>query len=181
MSWWTHVTGIIKASVPARTNTETMYVAQTVLDHLPEITGSEGGVNTHVYLEDGYNVSQNRDEFFNRSNLGKSDGFGDYKSFNTQTKVLITLSGNLRNRMFSETYRETLKFMCRLSKRLVIDDCLIRIGGEDRGCILTNKNNCFGKMYSYDGENWTDYLRWSHVRDEEGYLIGGKPHKFNNN
>ena len=40
MSWWTHIRGPVEVSVPGRTQAEIDYILQTVLDHLPRVTGS---------------------------------------------------------------------------------------------------------------------------------------------
>lgn len=42
MSWWTKVTGLVAVQVPGRTDKEKEYVLDSVLRHLPLITGSEG-------------------------------------------------------------------------------------------------------------------------------------------
>ncbi len=41
MSRWTYVTGVIEVDTCARSDAEAMYLAQTVVSHLPCITGSE--------------------------------------------------------------------------------------------------------------------------------------------
>ena len=41
MSCWTYVTGVIEVDTCARSDAEAMYLAQTVVNHLPRITGSE--------------------------------------------------------------------------------------------------------------------------------------------
>lgn len=41
MSSWTYVQGLIELDVPGRTQAEKNYILQTVIDHLPKVTGSE--------------------------------------------------------------------------------------------------------------------------------------------
>lgn len=41
MSWWTHINDTITASPMGRTQAEKRYILETVLDHLPLVTGSE--------------------------------------------------------------------------------------------------------------------------------------------
>jgi hypothetical protein len=45
MSWWTYINGMIKVSPMGRTQAEKTYILQTVLDHLPIVTGSGGEIN----------------------------------------------------------------------------------------------------------------------------------------
>lgn len=45
MSMWTYVNGTIELDTFGRSDAESMYLAQTVINHLPRITGSEGDVN----------------------------------------------------------------------------------------------------------------------------------------
>lgn len=47
MSRWTYVTGVIEVDTCARSDAEAMYLAQTVVSHLPGITGSERDVEFH--------------------------------------------------------------------------------------------------------------------------------------
>lgn len=64
MSWWTYINGIIKVSPLGRTQAEKTYILQTVLDHLPLVTGSEGDME--VYVNEGKygrSSSCSRDEF----------------------------------------------------------------------------------------------------------------------
>ena len=63
MSWWTHIKGVIEVNVPGRTQAEIQYVLETVLDHLPRVTGSEGDMNVYIAREAGYNNSCSCDEF----------------------------------------------------------------------------------------------------------------------
>ena len=169
---WTYVTGIIKADTYSATDAETMYIAQTVVNHLPKITGSEGNVNIHVYMEDGHNSSSNADEFHNFSNLGE----GYFKNFEHQDRVVITLSGYLRDRTFEQTLKETNKFICRLAKRLSIYDCLVKVDGYDKSYIFDNTDDWLTNLYpEWNEEEWSDYLRWVPNRDEDDSLIGGKP------
>ena len=41
MSWWTYINGTITVSPMGRTQAEKRYILETVLDHLPLVTGSE--------------------------------------------------------------------------------------------------------------------------------------------
>lgn len=48
MSSWTYVHGTIVASPPGRTQHEKRYILETVLDHLPVVTGSERDMEVYV-------------------------------------------------------------------------------------------------------------------------------------
>ena len=54
MSCWTYVTGVIEVDTCARSDAEAMYLAQTVVNHLPRITGSERSVEFHLSQPNGY-------------------------------------------------------------------------------------------------------------------------------
>ena len=41
MSYWTHINGVIDVSPMGRTPAEQRYILETVLNHLPIVSGSE--------------------------------------------------------------------------------------------------------------------------------------------
>ena len=68
MSWWTHIRGMITVSPMGRTQAEKRYILETVLEHLPRVTGSEGDMDVHIVQRSGYNLSSSHDEFGMRTN-----------------------------------------------------------------------------------------------------------------
>ena len=64
MSSWTYVHGTIVVSPLGRTQHEKRYILETVLDHLPVVTGSERDMEVYVIQKRGYNSSSSSDEFF---------------------------------------------------------------------------------------------------------------------
>lgn len=172
MSCWTYVLGTIKVNPMGRTEAESEYILRTVLSHLPEVSGSEGPMETYINKLEGHNCSANHDEFFNRSNLG-SGIHGNM--FHMQEDFLITVNGALRDREFLETVKEFAKWMTRFSKRCLIKECLVRVVGYNEDKIFTNDYDSFSDLYEWDN-NWSDYLRWEPDKDEKGY-IKGKPNK----
>ena len=56
MSMWTYVRGLIELDVPGRTQAEKDYILQTVINHLPKVTGSEGNMDIHTVRAYGYNM-----------------------------------------------------------------------------------------------------------------------------
>lgn len=59
MSMWTYVQGLIELSVPGRTQAEKDYILQTVIDHLPKVTGSEKPMNIYTIQTAGHDSWQN--------------------------------------------------------------------------------------------------------------------------
>lgn len=157
MSNWTYIRGLIELDVPGRTQAEMDYVLQTVIDHLPKVTGSEGNMDIHIVRAYGHNSWQNFDEFYNR-----------VEDFKTQSRYFLVLDGNLRDRCYEETFKELNKFLNRLAKRLIVDSAYVRlndIGINYNSYTFTNKNNCYRNMF--DSENpWYSYLMWE-FEDED--------------
>lgn len=48
MSFWSCVKGMIEAYPMGRTQAEMRYILETVLSHLPPVSGSEGNMKVHV-------------------------------------------------------------------------------------------------------------------------------------
>lgn len=141
MSAWTYICGTIRANILGATQAEKTYYLETVLKHLPLVSGSEGNMKPYVVLEHGYNGASNVDEFDNLSNLGE----GYWNDFETQSNYLIVLSARLRDREFEQTMREFSKWFYRLAKRVWIDEALVRVSSS------------FGQEYLYKGENYIDF------------------------
>ena len=157
MSMWTYIRGLIELDVPGRTQAEKDYILQTVIDHLPKVTGSERNMEIHTVRAYGHDMWSNRDELDNLS-----------LDFKTQSRYFLVLDGNLRNRYYEDTFKELNKFLNRLAKRLIVDSAYVRLNDYDLSCAsytFTNKNNCYGNMF--DDENpWYDYLMWEWKDDD---------------
>lgn len=161
MSFWTHITGTIRVIPFGRTQPEKRYILDTVLAHLPLVTGSEENMNVYVTQAHGYNLSSGCDEFDHWSNLGDDD-----QGFRTQDTYLITVDAALRDRMFETTLREFNNWLCRLAKRVLVDNVLVEIDGYGKSIILQNTDDVYGEMHeppSWWGENdsksaWWEYL-----------------------
>ena len=141
MSLWTYVSGVIEVDTCARSDAEAMYLAQTVVNHLPRITGSERDVEYYLSRPSGYCVSSNVDEFDQPSNLYHDR----FSMFTTQDRILITIHGNLRDRMFKQTLREATKMLARLSARLWVLNCLVRVKSD------------MGETFIFDNPEWVRY------------------------
>lgn len=154
MSMWTYVRGLIELDVPGRTQAEKDYILQTVIAHLPKVTGSEGNMEIHIVRAYGHNTWQNFDEFYNR-----------VEDFKTQSRYFLVLDGNLRDRYYEDTFKELNKFLNRLGKRLMVDSVYVRLYNYEHSHIFTNKNDCYGKMFENDNP-WYNYLMWE-FEDED--------------
>lgn len=154
MSSWTYVQGLIELDVPGRTQAEKNYILQTVIDHLPKVTGSEKSMNLYTIQTAGHDSWQNFDEFYNR-----------VEDFRTQSRYFLVLDGNLRDRHYKDTFKELNKFLNRLGKRLMVDSVYVRLYNYERSHIFTNKNDCYGKMFENDNP-WYNYLMWE-FEDED--------------
>lgn len=154
MSSWIYVRGLIELDVPGRTQAEKDYILQTVIAHLPKVTGSEGNMEIHIVRAYGHNTWQNFDEFYNR-----------VEDFKTQSRYFLVLDGNLRDRYYEDTFKELNKFLNRLGKRLMVDSVYVRLYNYERSHIFTNKNDCYGKMFENDNP-WYNYLMWE-FEDED--------------
>lgn len=155
MSYWTYVHGSILVDTCSRSTPETLYKVQTVLNHLPQISGSEWPAKFYPILLDGHSHSSTHDEFEQLSNLGDRRN-SRYGWFETQSRCLIVLHGELRDRMFGQTLCETTKALSRLSSRLWVQECLITVNGYDKDFLFNNPE------WLHDNYNpkWTSDLLW---------------------
>lgn len=159
MSHWTYVRGVIEVDTYARSDAEAMYFVQTVISHLPKITGSERDVMYHVNRCHGHNMCSSHDEFMQPSNLGD----GELGGFYTQTRFLITIEGNLRDRLPAETIRETTKMLSRLASRLDISSCVVSVSDTERRFVFDSPG---WLLYAADSD-WTRDLVWSFTPEGE--------------
>ena len=169
MSWWTYVNGLIMVEPAGCTQPEKRYVLETVLAHLPKVTGSEEDMKIHIVQKEGYSGSANFNEFF--ETVYRED-------FKTQDCYYLILEGQFRDRMYEQTFRELNKFLNRLAKRVYVDDILIRLTGWDKEIVISNSDP-YQDMYEYSADSnkdepaWWEYLLWD--RDTSG---GSYPEKL---
>lgn len=52
MSMWTHLQGVIEVRPMCRTDIESRYILETVLAHLPKVTGSERDMRINIVQPD---------------------------------------------------------------------------------------------------------------------------------
>lgn len=161
MSSWTYVNGLIEVDTFAQTDAEAIFKAQTVVNHLPRITGSEGAAHFVVVPMPGWpNHSSGVDELGHFSNLGDKRYSRPWTPFQSETRVLLALHGSLRDRWFDQTLRETIKCLSRLASRVWVRNCLVRVSGFERQYIFDSPDWLYHMPYS----GWTDRLvDWSNV------------------
>lgn len=171
MSYWMYVSGIVRVSPMGRTQAEKRYILETVLDHLPRVTGSERNMSVHIIQPEGHNQSSSHTEF------DEWGGYYDWKTLSTkmQSEYILVLDGRLRDRRFGETYREVQNWLCRLAKRVLIEEVLLEVRGDypERSSVIKNENDIYGAMYewgSLDDEgnsepNWCEYLMWERAKN----------------
>ena len=181
MSYWTHITGTITVSPMGRTQAEKRYILETVLDHLPIVTGSEKDMNVHIVQKAGTNCSSSSDEFGMVTNNLKDD-YGDRSRrrglLHTQDEYILVVEGNFRDRFFNDTYREFIRWLCRLAKRVSVCNVLVNIDSDNKGNYVICENNRFHNPYAEMFEcpswccnednktsNWCEYLMWDSCND----------------
>lgn len=184
MSYWTYINGTITVLPMGRTQPEKRYILETVLEHLPIVSGSEDDMNVYVIQKKGYNSSSSCDEFGEVTN-NLTDRYG-YKSrsrgwLETQNEYILVVNAALRDREFDRTFREFMKWIVRLGKRVSIEDVLVEIKGYDKSTIIRN-TNVQNDKYSYKGvfdglfempswcnENgevsWAEFMMWSRAKN----------------
>ena len=100
-----------------RTQAEKRYILDTVLEHLPQVTGSEKDMNVYVIQKAGYDSSSSCDEFGEVTN-NLTDDYGDRSRrrgwLRTQSKYILVVEGSFRDRLFDQTYKEFQNWLCRL-------------------------------------------------------------------
>ena len=88
-----------------------------------------------------------------------------------QSEYILVVDGNLRDRKFAQTYREFIKWLVRLSKRLGVEEVLVEIKDHAKYSLIQNRNQGNdGKPFSETFEmvswvekeesNWCEYLLW---------------------
>lgn len=186
MSWWTYINGTVTVRPMGRTQAEKRYVLDTVLEHLPLVTGSEKDMNVYVIQKNGYNSSCSCDEFGRVTN-NLIDNYGDKSRsrgwLRTQDEYILVVDGAFRDRMFDQTYREFMKWLCRLAKRIGVEDVLVEVTDYEKSTLIRNTKiqrdkyswqKSFDQLYEEpswcngDGElNWCEYLLYDKAKNSD--------------
>lgn len=184
MSYWAYITGTITVSPIGRTQAQKRYILDTVLAHLPIVSGSEKDMDVYVIQKNGHNSSCSCDEFGEITN-NLVDSYGQKSRVRgwlyTQDEYILVVDAALRDREFDQTYREFTKWLVRLGKRVMIDNILVKISGYDKSTIIKDYR-VQNEKYSYqnvffnlfegtswvkdNGEvNWCEYMLYSRAKD----------------
>lgn len=178
MSWWTYINGTIEVRPMGRTQAEKRYILDTVLSHLPLVTGSEKDMDVYIIQKNGTNSSSSCDEYGECTN-NLIDSYGGHSSsqgwLRVQDEYILVVNGSFRDRKFNETFREFMKWICRLSKRVSVSDLLVRIHDYEKSYVLENHNISDSPYYAMDelpswceesnGEPcWAEHLMWDRAK-----------------
>lgn len=168
MSFWSYVKGMIEVYPMGRTQAEMRYILETVLSHLPPVTGSEGNMKVHIVQKSGHDCSCSDDEFGQRTKMGN----GRYgRFFDTQSCYFLVVEGDLRDRLFDQTYEEFQKWLCRLAKRVRVKDVMVKIDEFDQHIFIQNDKEKYTQMYEdpswgdKNSMNWCEYLMWGQAEN----------------
>ena len=177
MSWWSYVHGTIVVSPTGRTQAEKKYVLDTVLDHLPQVTGSERDMNVYVIQKNGYNSSSSCDEFGECTN-NLIDYYGNKSRrrgwLQTQDEYILVVDGSLRDRKFGETFREFQKWLIRLAKRVSVKSVLVKINDYNKQTLIQDEYGYYWNLFEYpsgsrgnktDEPAWYEYLLWKPIKN----------------
>ena len=188
MSWWTYVHGTIVVSPTGRTQAEKRYILDTVLNHLPQVTGSERDMNVYVIQKNGYNSSSSCDEFGDMTN-NLTDDYGQKSRrhgwLRMQDEYILVVDGALRDREFEETFRAFQKWLIRLSKRVTVRSVLVKINDYDKSKLIQDEYGYYWNLFEYPygsrgnetGEPaWYEYLLWHPMNNNRMYpkILGYK-------
>lgn len=164
MSVWAYVNGSIYVTAAGRTSAETRYILETVLDHLPRVSGSERDMKVFITSSDYCWGSQPWDEFGLQTDKANIRHGIDME---TNEKYILTLDGFLCDREFRETVREFMNWLCRLAKRVYINDLCVKVHDKCGNKLVLTDPDPFSAMaeapssMDWHGESaWWEYLMW---------------------
>lgn len=159
MSSWTYIVGNISVRMWEITDETAEYILKTTLRHLPKVHGSEGNMEVKI-VNTGYVTGwSSHDEFQMWTNR---KGYDEHQEFN------VVINAHLRDAYFDETYREFVKWLTRLAKRVPVTDGCIKISDGWYGRVEMIDCEKFDRMYESGDDNWCDYMRWNYY---DGYCL----------
>ena len=178
MSIWSYITGTITVTPMGRTQPEKRYILDTILAHLPRVSGSEGDMNVYVIQKNGHNTSCSHDEFGEQTN-NLTDFHGNKTNdgwMNLQDEYIVVVDAALRDKWFEEAYRDFMKWLVRLGKRVMVEGILVEVQDYYNNTIIKDDSNSFrnpfGALFeepswcSKDGEpTWAEYLMWDSAKN----------------
>lgn len=144
MSCWTHITAClsVETGIVAK-KPELKRRVKEFLKNAPEITGSEGPADVFVNIQSGYDWYMSRDcerckyrdslrdIIENGEEYQECDSPKGYDcSAEYQTRVIISIQGDLRDRMKDQTEREFNDFIKYITTEYYVRDYSVNIEGE---------------------------------------------------
>ena len=125
MSRWTKVSGVINVETFGKTTFHSLSIVDSVLAHLPKIEGSEGPAAVFVNQERKPNYYSSHNELYELA-----------RNFEATTTAIITLTGSLRDVSAKEMYRQIIKWLNRLSRRICVETVTISVSDRDNSFII---------------------------------------------
>lgn len=141
MSSWTHITACLSVDTGLVEPRKTVKrIIQKELKEAPKMTGSEGNADIFVNVQSGHDFYVGRDcahcPYFptlvhteDGSTCDAPEGY-ECKDGEYQTRVVISIQGDLRDRMKDETQKEFDEFMTFIRKRYWVRDFSVNIEGD---------------------------------------------------
>lgn len=141
MSRWVHITSCMSVDTCIGDHNLIDLVKATLIK-APKITGSEGDADIYVNLQSGYNYSSCDSDCEHckygktakhlKKGIIKCDAPDNYNcpQAKYQTCVVISIQGDLRDRLPSQTQKEFSKFYKFIEDNYIIRDYSLNIEGE---------------------------------------------------
>ena len=160
MSWWSYVNGTITVRPMGNTQAEKRYVLETILNHLPLVTGSERDMNVYIVQKEGANSSNSCDEYGEQTN-NLIDRYGNHSYehgwLRVQDTYILVVNGSFRDRYFHETFREFMNWLCRLCKRIWVTDILVRISDYEKEYLIDDSCDISSPYYQMnEAPSWCE-------------------------
>lgn len=188
MAYWSYIHGTVTVRPMGRTNEESEYILKTILNHLPRVTGGDEDMNVYTIRKNGFSDCCSCDEFGDRTNNlidchGKKSR--KYGWLRTQLEYILVVDAALEYEEFEGAYRQFVKWLVRLGKRVQIKNILVEIKGYEKSSVIKSRNiqnekhswqSVFDALYEcptwcndskdeYKEPNWCEFLMWERAKD----------------
>lgn len=141
MSSWTHITACLSVDTGlVEPRKIVKRIIQKELKEAPKMTGSEGNADVFVNVQSGYDFYMScdcvhceyRDTIVHTDEGQHCDAPDDYKckEGKYQTRVVISVQGDLRDRWKDDTQKEFDEFLEFIKRRYLVRDYSVNIEGD---------------------------------------------------
>lgn len=155
MSMWSYVFGTVKVLPGGSSQHAKEFILREVIDHLPEVTGSEGSMRVSVVCPDP------------RSDFDMATSFDEFgqplkRMRRVASEYVLVVDGHLRDRSVAQTNDELWRWLTTLARRVMVSDLMIRTSGDFQEGGRMYDESLLGNlqaMYrrgSFDGEDPMD-------------------------